>query len=91
VTAATDKWTKPEDLTEEQEALSIVAQWKYIEVPDVGDGKAVNLKTGTLAPITGTVLKLQEIQVGDVSEVREGDTRDKDVVVHYRNGTPECP
>jgi len=84
MTAATELWTKPEDLTDAQKALTVVARWKYIEVMPDDSMRAVDEVTGVLGNLTAFAVTFQGIQIGDVSEVREGPTREEDVVVIYR-------
>lgn len=86
MTAATEVWTKPEDLTDAQKALRPVARWKCLELQTDGCMKAVNELNGTLGNFTPAVIVLQGLESGDVAEVREGVTRDLDVVILYKVG-----
>lgn len=86
MTAATEVWTKPEDLTEDQKALKVVARWKYTQRLENGDVKAVNLIDGISGMLTAFVVEMQGVGIGDICEVREGTTRDQDVVILYKSG-----
>lgn len=87
MTAATEVWTKSEDLTDAQKAIPVVARWEFIEKVADGSMKSVNVLDGTMGMLTGKAVELQELRLGDVAEVREGKTRDEDCVVLYRRGT----
>lgn len=89
MTAATEKWTDSTMLTDEQKALPVVARWKYISLLDDGSMKAVSLIDGKVSEINAKQVEIQELQVGDVSEVREGEARDMDVVILYKAGSKE--
>lgn len=84
MTAATDVWTKPEDLTDAHNALRAKAKWKCLETLPDGSMKAVDTLTGSMGNFNRTVVELQELTISDVIEVREGPTREEDVVIIYR-------
>jgi hypothetical protein len=87
-TAATQRWTSSKALSVEQKKLPVVTAWKYIELLPDGSMKAVNILTGERGALTEAAVILQELRIGDVSEVREGVTRSEDVVVHYSGDYP---
>ncbi|MNE86313.1 hypothetical protein D3C80_1834000 [compost metagenome] len=86
MTAATEVWTKPEDLTDAQKAIKVVMRWRCIEVLPDGCMKTVDEITGVLSNFTPAVITLQGLEIGDSIEVREGATRDLDVVILYKSG-----
>lgn len=81
--ASQELWTKPEELTEAQKLVPVVARWRVTQKLENGNLQAVNENSGVLGEFTGKVVEKQGMGIDDVIEVREGKTRDQDVVVRY--------
>lgn len=82
--ASQELWTRPEDLTDAQLAIPVVARWEIDEIQANGEAKAVDTISKRWADFTAFVVKKQDIQVADTIEVREAEERIDDVIVHFK-------
>lgn len=80
--ASQEIWSKPEELTDEQKESTVVKhRWRIISKNDKDELKAVDLLTGVSADFATAVGVKQGLDLGDEIEVREGKTREEDLVV----------